>query len=97
VLQARQEGKERGTKVRHSGKDGVFVMGEATIKDSSIAANGRAGVGTWKVDDGAKAIVTIWGNEECSGNITLGDYAEYTAMTGGTFLGLPAHLIVDVI
>ena len=70
------------------------MTGEATIKDSSVMANGASGVLAWKINEKGMGIVTIGNNVASSGNNPSGDgpYTDCDA-AGGTFLGLPAERI----
>ena len=85
-----------GTKVRRYVQSGVHVEGEATIKDSSITGNVRSGVIAWKADGLCKAICTVGENVDCSGNNTGNTAidADFCARQGGTFPGLPDHLVL---
>ena len=72
----------------------MVVLGEATIKNSSVTANWRSGILASKQNEG-KGVCTIGENVDCSNNTgNQPTEADYRAHAGGTFPGLPDHLVL---
>lgn len=72
------------------------VLGEATIKDSIVTANGWSGVIAWKQGEGCKGICTVGENVQCSGNNTRNrpGRADCVVRAGGQLPGAPPERVL---